>query len=251
MDAEAVRERREDLQGLAGLFLLLLLRQRTDRAHVVETVGQLDQDYPDVGGHRHHHLAVVLCLSLVAALEGDAGQLGDAVDQLSDLVAEGLANLFQAGAGVLDRVVEERRAQCGGVQAESGADPPDSERMGDEILARLALLAGVPLAGEGEGALDLLAVDRLRGVRLVLLDDCEEVAEEGALVGAELARDRVDAGRARLRRRLANARVAPAPLVAQLDAVGKRSVLRGARYVGCALLRRNRIASWYLATQSA
>jgi hypothetical protein len=123
--------------------------------------------------------------------------------------------------------------------------------MGDEILARLAFLAGVPLAGEGEGALDLLAVDRLRGVRLVLLDDREEVAEEGALVGGELARDRVGAGCARRLRRLADARMAPAVGGTQFDAVRERPVPRGARYVGCALLRRNRMASWCLAMQSA
>jgi hypothetical protein len=109
----------------------------------------------------------------------------------------------------------------------------------------------VPLAGEGEGALDLLAIDRLRHVRLVLLDDREEVAEEGPLVGGELAGDRVGTRGARLVRWRADARVTDAVAVAQLDAVRQLAVLRGARYVGCALLRRNRMASWCLATQSA
>ena len=58
------------------------------RAHVVQPVGELDQDHPDVPGHRHQHLAVVLGLAVVAALEGDAAQLGDAVDQPGDLLAE-------------------------------------------------------------------------------------------------------------------------------------------------------------------
>jgi hypothetical protein len=122
--------------------------------------------------------------------------------------------------------------------------------MGDEVLAGAALLAGVALAGEGEGALELLAVDRLDLVGLVLLDDSEEVAEEGALVGGELARDRVGTGRARAPRGLADAGVAATIAVAQGPAVTGRLALLRARYA-CALLRRNRMASWCLARQSA
>ena len=126
VDTEPVGERRVDLQRLARLRHLLLLRQRAERAHVVEAVGQLDQDHPDVGGHRHHHLAVVLGLPLVAALEGDPGQLRDAVDELGDLLAELVADLLEAGAGVLDRVVQERRAEGLGVEPHPGADLGDA-----------------------------------------------------------------------------------------------------------------------------
>jgi hypothetical protein len=108
----------------------------------------------------------------------------------------------------------------------------------------------VALAGECEGALDLLAVDRLGDVGLVLLDHGEQVAEESALVGRQLAGDRVRAGGAGLAGRLADARVTAALPVEQLDVGRERPVLGGARYVGCVLLRRNRMASWCLATQS-
>ena len=88
VDAEPVRDRRVDVERLARLVDLLLLRHRVDRAHVVQAVGELDQDDPDVRGHRDHHLAVVLGLRLVARLEGQPGQLGDAVDEPGDLLAE-------------------------------------------------------------------------------------------------------------------------------------------------------------------
>ncbi len=83
VDPQAVRDRRVDLERLAGLLDLLLLGQRVDRAHVVQAVGELDQDDPHVGGHRDDHLAVVLRLRLVARGEGDPGELGDAVDELA------------------------------------------------------------------------------------------------------------------------------------------------------------------------
>jgi hypothetical protein len=122
VDAEAVGDRRVDVERLARLVHLLLLGHRLDRAHVVQAVGELDQDDPDVGGHRDHHLAVVLGLRLVAGLEGDAGQLGDAVDEPGDLLAEALAHLLDRRRGVLDGVVQQRRAQRLGVQAHARAD---------------------------------------------------------------------------------------------------------------------------------
>ena len=190
VDAEAVRDRRVDLQGLLGLVDLLLLGHRADRAHVVQAIGELDEDDPDVRGHRDHHLAVVLGLRLVAAGEGDAGELGDAVDERGDLVAEALADLVERRARVLDGVVQQRRAQRLGVQAHARADLRHADRVHDEVLARLAPLVGVVLAGEDEGVLDALAVDLDGRVVGVLLDDREQVAEQPALGLGELGAQR-------------------------------------------------------------
>ena len=51
-DPEPLGERRVDLHRLAGDALLLLAREAVQRAHVVEPVGELDQDDADVLGHR-------------------------------------------------------------------------------------------------------------------------------------------------------------------------------------------------------
>jgi hypothetical protein len=51
----------------------------------------------------------------------------------------------------------------------------------DEVLARLAALVGVPLAGEDEGAFDQLTIDLAAALAGVLLDDGEEVAQQAAL----------------------------------------------------------------------
>ena len=98
-----------------------------------------------------------------------------------------LADLVEAGAGVLDRVVQQRGAQRLGVEAHAGADLGDADRVGDEVLARLAALVGVVLAGEHERLHDGVAVDGLGDLVGVLLDDREEVGEELAL---EVGRDR-------------------------------------------------------------
>ena len=158
----------------------------------MKPVGELDQDDPDVSGHRDHHLAVVLRLTFVAALEGDLGQLGDAVDQTGDRRAELLLDLFETGRSVLDRVMEQRRAERLGVEVHAHADPGDPDRMGDEFVTRLPLLVLVVAAGEDEGLGDLLAVDRhivhrAHGgeVRFELLDHRHQVIEQGTLAGGQ------------------------------------------------------------------
>ena len=154
VDTEPVGDRPVDVERLAGLLDLLLLGHRGDRAHVVQAIGELDQDDPDVRGHRDHHLAVVLGLRLVARLERQPGQLGDAVDQAGDLLAERLADLLERRRRVLDGVVQQRRAQRLGVEAHAGADLRHADRMDDEVLAGAPALVGVVHAGVDERLLD-------------------------------------------------------------------------------------------------
>ena len=79
-----------------------------ERAHVVQAVGELDDDDADVLGHRQEHLAQVLDLRVFFRLVRDARQLGDAVDELRDLVAELLGDLLARDDRVFDDVVQQR-----------------------------------------------------------------------------------------------------------------------------------------------
>ena len=67
-DPEPLGERGVDLHRLAGDALLLLGRQPVQRAHVVQAIGELDEDDPDVLRHREQHLADVLGLLLLVAV---------------------------------------------------------------------------------------------------------------------------------------------------------------------------------------
>ena len=174
VDTEAVRERRVDLERLARLLHLLLLAEVLDRAEVVEAVGELDQDHADVLGHRDDQLPVVLGLGVLAALELDPRQLGDAVDELGDLVAELVLDRLQVGVGVLDDVVEERGRDRRLVHAELGEDLGDAERVVDELLARPALLAVVRLGRERERSREQIAVE----IGLVALDRLDQLIDE-------------------------------------------------------------------------
>ena len=159
VDAQAVRERCVDLERLARLLHLLLAPEVLERAHVVEPVGELDQDDPDVMGHRHDHLSVVLGLRVLAALELDPRQLRDALDERRDLLAELGAHLVDSDLGVLDDVVEERGRDRLVVEPQLRADLRGAERVVDEGLARAALLARVRARREIEGPREQVAVD--------------------------------------------------------------------------------------------
>ncbi len=174
VDAEPVRERRVDLERLAGLLDLLLAPEVLERAHVVQAVGELDEDDPHVMGHRDDHLPVVLGLRVLAALELDPRQLGDAFDEVRDLVAELGAHLVDAHVRVLDDVVQEGRRDRLVVEPQIGADLGRAERVVDERLARAALLAIVRARRELEGVSDQLAV----GVRVVGRDLGDQLFEE-------------------------------------------------------------------------
>ena len=158
LDTEAVGQRGVDLEGLGGDPALLGDGQRRECPHVVETVGELDQQHADVARHRHDHLAHVLGLRQLAGLELQLVELRQAVDDLGDIVAELLAEPVEGDGRVLHGVVQQRRLERRRVQAQVGEDLRHRQRMFDERLPREAHLALVGLLGDPIGGLEHLEV---------------------------------------------------------------------------------------------
>ncbi len=98
---------RVDLSRLAGDALLLGRGQRPEGAHVVEPVGELDEDDADVLGHGQEHLADVLGLLLLVGQRAELAELRDAVDEAGHVGAEVLLDIAQRVLGVLRDVVEQ------------------------------------------------------------------------------------------------------------------------------------------------
>ena len=78
--AQTVRQRRKNLHSFPGDLLLLLRRHRLKRSHIVKSVGQFDQNYPDVFRHRQKHLAIVFHLLFFFGLVLNPAQFGHTVD---------------------------------------------------------------------------------------------------------------------------------------------------------------------------
>ena len=91
-------------------------------AHVVQPVGELDQQHPDVRRHRQHQLAQILRFLGAFGLDLEPGQLGHAIDQSGDILAEHAGDLVAGRVGVLQRVVQQAGHDRGGIELHLGQD---------------------------------------------------------------------------------------------------------------------------------
>ena len=171
LHAHAAGERRIDLHGLLGDDPALGRFHGAERAHVVQAVGELDEEDADVARNRQQELAEILRLLGLLGDEVELLDLGQAVDERADLGAEQRVDLAAGRAGVLDCVVQERGGDGGGVEPHLGEDGGDFHRMGEEGRARSTLLVAMRLHGVDIGAVQ----QRLVGVRLVALDPLDEL----------------------------------------------------------------------------
>ena len=156
--AETVRERSVHVERLASDAALLLRVQVLERAHVVQAVGELDDDHAQIRDHGQQHLADVLGLVVFAVGELDLVELGDAFDDVRDLLAEALGDLAGGDVGVFDGVVQQAGGDGGGVHLELGEDLRDFQWMADVGLAGGAALAFVLLDGKRPGRADEVEV---------------------------------------------------------------------------------------------
>jgi len=124
----------------------------------VKAVGEFDQQHAPVLGHGDEHLADGGRLLLLLGVELQAVELGDAVDDRGDLIAELLGQPLLGDAGVLDGIVQQGRGDRGLVEAQVGRDIGHRDRVRDVGLAGSAQLALVRLNGGGPGATDDLDV---------------------------------------------------------------------------------------------
>ena len=158
LHAHAAGERRIDVERLLGDAAARRRRHELQRAHVVQAVGELDQEHADVVGDRQQQLAQVLGLLGLARDQFEPLQLGEALDQRADLVAEHLVDFGAGGLGILDGVVQQGRDDGGVVELEVGQDRGDFERMREIGIAGGAGLRAMRLHGVDIGAVEQVLV---------------------------------------------------------------------------------------------
>ena len=154
MNTEALGDGRVDIQGLARNAFALLAAHGIDRAHVVQAIGELDQDDAQILRHRQQQLAEAFCLTLGPAHALDLADLGNAVYQLGNVLAELLRDFIFGYTGIFDNVMQDRCDQCCCIHAHFGEDARDRQRVKNVGLAGFALLALVFPCAELIGAAD-------------------------------------------------------------------------------------------------
>ena len=157
-EAEAQGDRRVDLEGLDGNAPALVGAHRRHRLQVVLTVGQFDQHDAQVTRHGHQHLAEVFRLRLLIRGEFHLVELGQAIDQISNLATEFLGQFALAGSGVFQHIVQQRGDHRVGIHSPFDHGAGHCQRMGDVRLARQAPLTGMRARRKGKRLLDAVYV---------------------------------------------------------------------------------------------
>ncbi len=155
---QAVSQRRIDIHGLARLKEAAIFAQRCKRTHVMQAVGQLNDDDADVARHSKKHLAQVERLLLVHAVDFDVSELSYAVYEVGYRLTKDCRDIGKRGLGVLDRVMQKRRAHHIRVEIEFSQNNCHFDRMVDVHLARTTLLLGMLLCRKAVGTLNLSAI---------------------------------------------------------------------------------------------
>ena len=101
----------------------------------MQAIGELNQEDAGVVGDGEQELAEILGLLGVLGDEVELAELGEAVDQSADLLAEGLVDLIAGDGCVLDRVVQHGGDDGRIVDLELGQDGGDFERVREVGIA--------------------------------------------------------------------------------------------------------------------
>ena len=147
VQTQAVRDGSVDFQCLGRDAPPLAARHVAHGAHIVGTVGQLDENDAHIARHGQQHLAEGLGLALFAGIELQLVQLGQPVDQLGHILAEAFFQIGLGDAAVLHGVVQQGGHQGWRIQLPVGTDAGYGNGMGDVRVTAAAPLIGMGLIG--------------------------------------------------------------------------------------------------------
>ncbi len=175
---EAVGERRVQVARLLRDADALLRRQILERPHVVQAVGELDDDDARIFGDREQQLAIALDLPLLRRpARRQLGDLREPVDDVGDRAPELLLHVGDRELGVLDDVVQQSGGDGHRIELQLGENLGDFDRVRDVRLARVATLAAVRLFAEAIGVHEQIAIELVVDRRLVFAPTRHHLAD--------------------------------------------------------------------------
>ena len=154
LHAQSVGDGRIDFHGLQRLGPLLFGRLIVHGAHVVQAVGDFDENDADVLGHGHQHLAQILHLLVFLAGILYAGQLGDPFHNIRNLSAELAGNILVLQIRVFDHIMQKRGNDAVFIQPDIRRDVRGRDAVRDVRAAVLAFLPRVRGLGNVIGGTD-------------------------------------------------------------------------------------------------
>ena len=129
IDTETMCQRRINFQCFPGNRLLLMHRHILHRAHIMQTVGQLNQYNADIACHRQKHFAIVFNLAIFLGNIFNFAQLGNTIYQIRYHGAELLFDILQLVIRILYHIMQEGSSQCFVIHLQSYKDADNANRM--------------------------------------------------------------------------------------------------------------------------
>ena len=122
VQTQTVGQRCVDIERLTGNLILFVGWLRLQGTHIMQTVGNLDEDHTDIVAHRQQQLLEVLCLCRCLLAEDAARDLRQSVDNLGHLRAKDILDILCRIFGIFHHVVEEGRTDTRRAQSDLLAD---------------------------------------------------------------------------------------------------------------------------------
>ena len=163
LHAHAPGERRIDVERLLGDPRVLLRRHEMQSAHIVQTVGEFDEQNAHIVGDGEQQLAKILRLHGAFGDEIKPFELGQAFDEPADVGPEKLVDFLAGRIRIFDRVMQNSRDNGRVIELEVGQDGGDFERMREIRIAGGAFLRAMRFHRIDIGAIKQVFV----GMRIV------------------------------------------------------------------------------------
>ena len=169
VQAQAVGQGSIDVEGFARNLVLLVGEHGAQCAHIVQAVGNLDEDDTDVVAHGQQQLFEILGLRRGTVAEDAAGDFGQSVHNLGNLVAEDVFDVLYGIVRILHHVVQQGGADGGRAQSDFIAHNfCHGDGVHDVWLARTSLDALVGVVGKVERLGDNLHALTVLGGQIVV-----------------------------------------------------------------------------------
>src|SRR6476620_7276664 len=114
--SEAVCERGVKVSRFLSNAAALFGRQIIERAHVVQAIGELDQDYTRILRDREQELAVILDLPFLRRIQWQVTDLRQAIHDLGDFLPELRFYLGNGDVRVFDDIVDQTACDSYGIE---------------------------------------------------------------------------------------------------------------------------------------
>ena len=106
VEAQPVGQWSIEVDGFSGNLYLFVARKGIQGSHIVKPVSQFHKDHPDIFGKGEQHFPEILCLQGIGFLVKYPGDLGQSVNDGSDLFPKSILNVLNGQISIFHHIMQ-------------------------------------------------------------------------------------------------------------------------------------------------